>query len=127
MIRIDEAHKMRRCAMDTRFNSFYHEKMHPFVDAMVGFLAESGARSLRPAFTNALFRTSQQKYFSDIEYLKKVSQEVVEERRANPSDKKDLLNAMIQGRDPKTGEGLTDASIINNMITFLIAGVLKFL
>jgi cytochrome P450/NADPH-cytochrome P450 reductase len=111
--------------MDTRFNSFYHERMHPFVDAMVGFLAESGARSLRPSFANQLFRTSQQKYFSDIEFLKKVSQDVVAERRANPSDKKDLLNAMIKGRDSKTGEGLTDESIINNMITFLVAGMIS--
>src|SRR5436305_13564919 len=29
---------------------------------------------------------------------------------------------MILGRDPKTGEGLTDESIMNNIITFLIAG-----
>ena len=29
---------------------------------------------------------------------------------------------MIDGRDPKTGQGLDDSSIINNLITFLIAG-----
>jgi len=108
--------------MDTRFNSFYHEEMHPFVNAMVGFLQESGARARRPAFANYFMRTAQQKYDSDIALLKSVATDVVAERKANPNDKKDLLNAMIKGRDAKTGEGLTDESILNNMITFLIAG-----
>ena len=110
------------CAMDTRFNSFYHDEMHPLVHAMVGLLVESQARAQRPAFANYLMRSAQQKYDSDISSLKKIAGEVVAERRANPNHKKDLLNAMVNGRDPKTGEGLTDASIMNNMITFLIAG-----
>ncbi|CAL3969579.1 unnamed protein product [Diplocarpon coronariae] len=110
------------CAMDTRFNSFYHEEMHPFVDAMVGLLAESAARARRPAVANYFFRSAQLKYDSDIALLKKVAAEVVAARRSNPNDKKDLLNAMVNGRDPKTGEGLTEESILNNMITFLIAG-----
>lgn len=113
--------------MGTRFNSFYHEDMHPFVDAMVGLLQESGARARRPAIANYFMRSAQQKYDSDIALLKKVAAEVVAERRANPNDKKDLLNAMIKGRDAKTGEGLTDESILNNMITFLIAGEYGFI
>ncbi|KAK0120349.1 hypothetical protein ONS95_011752 [Cadophora gregata] len=108
--------------MDTRFNSFYQEAIHPFVDAMVGLLQESAARARRPAVANYFYRSAQQKYDTDIALLKKVAAEVVAERRIRPSDKKDLLNAMINGRDPKTGEGLTEESILNNMITFLIAG-----
>ncbi len=110
------------CAMDTRFNSFYHEDMHPFVDAMVGLLQESGARARRPAIATYFMRSAQQKYDTNISLLKEVAKEVVAERKANPNDKKDLLNSMIKGRDPKTGEGLTEASVLNNMITFLIAG-----
>jgi cytochrome P450/NADPH-cytochrome P450 reductase len=108
--------------MDTRFNSFYHEDMHPFVNAMTGFLVESGARSRRPGFANYFMRSAQKKYNSDIALLREVAGEVVAERKAHPNEKKDLLNAMVKGRDPKTGEGLTDESIMNNMITFLIAG-----
>ncbi|KAA8565429.1 hypothetical protein EYC84_009289 [Monilinia fructicola] len=110
------------CAMGTRFNSFYHEEMHPFVDAMTGFLLESGARAARPAIANYFMRSTQNKYDSDIELLQSVAKELLAERRANPNDKKDLLNAMINGRDPKTGKGLPDSNILNNMITFLIAG-----
>lgn len=110
------------CAMGTRFNSFYHEDMHPFVESMVGFLKGSGARSRRPAILNNLPTSENTKYWNDIAQLKKVAQELVDDRRRNPEDKKDLLNAMILGKDPRTGQGLTDDAIINNMITFLIAG-----
>lgn len=58
----------------------------------------------------------------DVDKLVQISQELLTTRRAHPSDKKDLLNAMIKRRDPKTGEGLDDPTIIRNMITFLIAG-----
>ncbi|CAG8961894.1 hypothetical protein HYFRA_00013694 [Hymenoscyphus fraxineus] len=110
------------CAMGKRFNSFYHDEMHPFVDAMVDFLAESGARSGRPAIASYFLRSAEAKYNADIKVLQDTATSLIAARRQHPNDKKDLLNAMLNGRDPKTGEGLTDASICNNMITFLIAG-----
>lgn len=61
-------------------------------------------------------------FWSDITFLRDLSQEMVDARKENPQDKKDLLNALILGRDSQTGQGLTDDSIANNMITFLIAG-----
>ncbi|KAJ5115063.1 hypothetical protein NUU61_000822 [Penicillium alfredii] len=110
------------CAMGTRFNSFYHDEMHPFVEAMVGLLSGSGGRARRPALVNSLPTSDNKKYWSDITYLRNLAQELVDSRKKNPEDKKDLLNALILGRDSQTGQGLTDDSIVNNMITFLIAG-----
>ncbi|CCT71791.1 probable bifunctional P-450:NADPH-P450 reductase [Fusarium fujikuroi IMI 58289] len=110
------------CAMGERFNSFYHDDTHPFVGAMNSMLAESFARSRRPAFASAVMTASNERYQSNIAELEGISRELLETRRQNPVDKKDLLNAMINGRDPKTGEGLDDDAIIRNMITFLIAG-----
>ena len=110
------------CVMDKRFNSFYSEKMHPFVDAMVGFLSESGRRARRTRIGALFSREVDRQYFEDIETMRTVAQGMVDHRRANPTDKKDLLNAMLFGKDPKTGEKMTDTSIINNIITFLIAG-----
>lgn len=110
------------CSMGTRFNSFYHEQMHPFVEAMVTLLQGSGDRARRPALLNSLPTSDNNKYWHDIEFLRKLAQDLVDARKNNPEDKKDLLNALILGRDPKTGQGLSDSSIINNMITFLIAG-----
>lgn len=111
------------CSMGTRFNSFYHEEMHPFVEAMVGLLQGSGDRTRRPALLNNLPTSENAKYWSDINYLRELSQELVNARKENPEDKKDLLNALILGRDPQTGQGLSDDTIIDNMITFLIAGM----
>lgn len=108
--------------MGVRFNSFYHESQHPFVDSMSGMLAESFSRSRRPGFADFLYKSQQQQYQEDIDELETVARELLAARRKNPTDKKDLLNAMILNSDPKTGEHLDDEAIIRNMITFLIAG-----
>lgn len=110
------------CAMGKRFNSFYSEEMHPFVGAMVRFLVESGARARKTRIEAFIWREPERQYWKDIEDMKSVCKELIEHRRSNPVDKKDLLNAMLFGRDPKTKERLTDESVVNNMITFLIAG-----
>lgn len=57
------------CSMDYRFNSFYQEQMHPFVDSMVNFLSESGNRTRRPGFLSSLFRNQEYQYWKDIEYM----------------------------------------------------------
>ncbi|KAH6996594.1 cytochrome P450 [Ilyonectria sp. MPI-CAGE-AT-0026] len=111
------------CAMDFRFNSYYREDMHPFVAAMGDFLTECGNRQRRPAFApNFLFRTANDKFDADIATMKQTADEVVESRKKNPNDRKDLLAAMLNGVDPQTGEKLSDANITNQLITFLIAG-----
>ena len=100
------------CAMDTRFNSFDRKEMHPFVDAMSFFLRESGTRSRRPEFvSNYVYRQDTQKYWESIEVMKKTGQAVINQRKAHPSDKQDLLAAMLNGEDPKTGKKLPDENI----------------
>lgn len=113
------------CTMDFRFNSFYSDKMHPFVDAMVGFLSESGDRIRRPKFLTNMMRKKKAKYNEDQDFMFEVSQGLVQHRKENPTDKKDLLNAMLSGKDPQTKDEMRDDLIIANMITFLIAGMIK--
>ncbi|KAG6115628.1 hypothetical protein E4U14_000756 [Claviceps sp. LM454 group G7] len=111
------------CAMDFRFNSFYHDELHPFVQAMGDFLSEAASRNRRPKFApDFLYRSANQKYWDDIAIMRTTADEVVAHRKKNPSDRKDLLNAMLNGVDPATGEKLDDANITNQLITFLIAG-----
>ncbi|KIW18164.1 hypothetical protein PV08_02452 [Exophiala spinifera] len=110
------------CAMGTRFNSFYTEEMHPFVDAMVAVLVGAGQRARRLPLPSYFFSAADQRFKDNVALLQKVATDLVKQRRENPVDKKDLLNAMLYNKDPKTGESLTEESIANNMITFLIAG-----
>jgi cytochrome P450/NADPH-cytochrome P450 reductase len=95
------------CAMDFRFNSYYYQQMHPFVDAMADFLRVSGDRARRDPISQMFYRAETQKYWDDIELMRKTSMEVITARRQNPTDKKDLLNGMLNGVDPKTGEKMT--------------------
>jgi len=112
------------CAMDTRFNSFYKAQLHPFVDAMVGMLSESGRRARRPGVQKELMRIlntgSHYHFEQDIKLLQRVAMECIERRRTHPSDKKDLLNAMLNGVDHKTGKKMNDQSICDNIITFMV-------
>jgi cytochrome P450/NADPH-cytochrome P450 reductase len=108
--------------MDYRFNSFYTEEMHPFIDSMTTFLSIGASRSRRAAIMAPFYRAEDAEFFESIEYMRNLSRELVQQRRDNPKESKDLLNAMVNGKDPKTGETLSEDSIIDNMITFLIAG-----
>ena len=110
------------CAMDYRFNSFYDESMHPFVEAMTRSLsARNGPSSVFGILQNLTGRKAKS-IQEDRKYMAQVAKQLVQYRREHPSEKKDLLNAMLKGKDPKTGETMRDALIAANMITFLIAG-----
>ena len=111
------------CAMDYRFNSFYQDSMHPFVDAMLNSLNESGKRVNRPKIMQSLMWSSNAKLVADRNYMRQVGTEIVDYRRSHPSDKKDLMNAMINGVDPKTGKQLRNELIIAQMVGFLVAGM----
>lgn len=76
--------------MDYRFNSYYSEAVHPFVQAMADFLKVSGDRARRGAMVQMFYRQESQKYWEDIELLRKTSQEVINARKENPTEKKDL-------------------------------------
>ncbi|EKC98903.1 NADPH reductase [Trichosporon asahii var. asahii CBS 8904] len=111
------------CSFKYRFNSFHSDTLHPFVEGMFELLRGSGHRAFRPAFLNKLFYKENARYWDTIHKLWATCDEVVAHRRANPDpDANDLLNNMINDRDPKTGEALSDENIRYQMVTFLIAG-----
>ncbi|RAH41205.1 bifunctional cytochrome P450/NADPH--P450 reductase [Aspergillus brunneoviolaceus CBS 621.78] len=112
------------CSMDFRFNSYYKEGTHPFVAAMSDFLTESGDRARRLPIPAFFYRGKDKKFFQDIEVMRTTADEILQERKRekNLDSRKDLLSAMLNGVDPKTGQKMTEESILDNLITFLIAG-----
>eukprot|EP01113_Clastostelium_recurvatum_P037740 TRINITY_DN5547_c1_g1_i4.p1 TRINITY_DN5547_c1_g1~~TRINITY_DN5547_c1_g1_i4.p1 ORF type:complete len:1173 (-),score=234.29 TRINITY_DN5547_c1_g1_i4:17-3535(-) len=113
------------CSFDYRFNSFYQKEMHPFVGAMVGTLVEAGDRGRRPKIANNLMLKTKMKYNRDISFMHKMADDIIANRQAHPSPPSrtpDLLDRMLAGRDPVTGQGLSVENIRYQLVTFLIAG-----
>lgn len=110
------------CSMGYRFNSYYSPVLHPFIEAMGDFLVEAGNMSRRLPLPSAFYRAKDQKFNDDIQILRTTAREVLESRKEGKSDRRDLLTAMLEGVDSKTGKKMTDESIMDNLITFLIAG-----
>ena len=87
-------------------------------------MLESGKRFSRAKIMNLLMRGTANEFFGNIKIMRSVCQSIIDDRRANDSEKSDLVNAMLHRKDPKTGEMMSDASITNNMINFLVAGTI---
>ena len=110
------------CSMGYRFNSFYREGQHEFVNAMVGVLHEAGQRSQRPGIANRIMFRKATQYQHDIDTMHNLSSEILADRKAHPTDSPDLLNRMLSTKDPVTGEKLPELNCLRQMITFLVAG-----
>ena len=95
------------CTMGFRFNSFYKEAMHPFVGALEGFLGTNAKRAKRSAMVQPLRVFENHAYWGNVERLRETAHEVVNKRKKHPQEKKDLLDAMLHGVDPLTGERMT--------------------
>ncbi|KAF4472142.1 hypothetical protein FALBO_950 [Fusarium albosuccineum] len=110
------------CSMGYRFNSYYSPVLLPFIEAMGDFLTEAGEKPRRLPLPGIVYRERDRKYQADIETMRNTAKEVLDARKAGGSTRKDLLTAMLEGVDTKTGKKMTDESIMDNLITFLIAG-----
>ncbi|OLN81882.1 Bifunctional P-450:NADPH-P450 reductase 4 [Colletotrichum chlorophyti] len=112
------------CSMGFRFNSYYKEELHSFIQAMYNVLGGAGKMGLR--FQPKMFyQAEDRKWFDYIEILRSTAREALKTRKLQPAGtkkRKDLLGSILSGVDPKTGKSMTDESIIDNLITFLIAG-----
>ena len=112
------------CAFDVRFNSFYSDEPHPFVEAMVRALTEAGERTERlPGVQPLLVHTNRQ-YQDDIATMQGIIEQIVASRTTRTAEERpdDLLERMLSAADPLTGEKLSEENIRYQMATFLIAG-----
>src|ERR1700758_95812 len=112
------------CGFDYRFNSFYRRDYHPFVASLVRSL-ETIMMIRGLPLENLWMQKRRREMASDVEFMNKMVDEIVAERRANAAaadDKKDMLAAMMTGVDRTTGTQLDDVNIRYQINTFLIAG-----
>jgi cytochrome P450 / NADPH-cytochrome P450 reductase len=112
------------CGFDYRFNSFYREDYHPFVESLVRSL-ETIMLTRGLPLEGLWLRNRNRDLASDVAFMNAMVDEIVAERRKNAEaavGKKDMLGAMMTGVDRATGEQLDDVNIRYQINTFLIAG-----
>ena len=112
------------CGFDYRFNSFYRRDYHPFVASLVRSL-ETIMMTRGLPLENLWMHKRRRDLAGDVEFMNKMVDEIVAERRSNAAgadDKKDMLAAMMTGVDRVSGEQLDDVNIRYQINTFLIAG-----
>src|ERR1700710_704652 len=112
------------CGFDYRFNSFYREDYHPFVESLVRSL-ETIMMTRGIPLEGLWLQKRRQTLARDVAFLNKMVDEIIAERRKKAEaaeGKKDMLGAMMTGVDRATGEQLDDVNIRYQINTFLIAG-----
>ena len=127
---IDVVHDMTAVALDTigicgfnyRFNSFYRQDYHPFIDALTRSLETCMMQRGLP-FESQILRSRLSQMEDDVSFMNKLVDDIIRERRkGGAGDQNDLLNYMLAGVDKVTGESLSDENIRYQINTFLIAG-----
>src|SRR5437660_1132382 len=112
------------CGFDYRFNSFYRQDYHPFVESLVRSL-ETIMMTRGLPLEGLWLRSRNRDLAADVAFMNKMVDEIVAERRKNAEaaeGKKDMLGAMMTGVDRATGTQLDDVNIRYQINTFLIAG-----
>ncbi|MGY5343633.1 bifunctional cytochrome P450/NADPH--P450 reductase [Paenibacillus glucanolyticus] len=111
------------CGFNYRFNSFYRDLPHPFIQSMVRSLSETMSRVQRMSIQNKLMIINNMQFNKDKQTMYSLVDKIISERRASgQQDEGDLLSRMLYSVDPVTGEKLDDENIRYQIITFLIAG-----
>src|SRR3954471_11845234 len=134
---VDVAADMTRLTLDTialcgfgyRFNSFYRDSQHPFVEAMTRSLADSQNRARQLPIQARLNIRAQRQMQEDQAFMSDLVDQIIAERRAvldgpgaDAGDSTHLLGRLLTGVDKQPGERLPDENIRAQCITFLIAG-----
>ena len=110
------------CGFGYRFNSFYRDDFHPFIEALNRTLDTTQKMRGIPG-EKFMKRQQIEMLAKDAKYMNNLVDEIIAERRhTGGSEGDDLLDFMLSGRDALTGERLSDENIRYQINTFLIAG-----
>lgn len=93
------------CGFNYRFNSYYRETPHPFINSMVRALDEAMHQMQRLDVQDKLMVRTKRQFRHDIQTMFSLVDSIIAERRSNgDQDEKDLLARMLNVEDPETGE-----------------------
>src|SRR6478609_2762034 len=94
------------CGFGYRFNSFYRDTPHPFVEAMVRQLVEAQTRINQLPIQTKLRIHARRQMEEDQEFMNDLVDGLIKDRRAQgeAADNTDLLGHMLTGVDRQSGE-----------------------
>ena len=117
--------ELNRLDLETTTLCFYGRKLNgltgpepPMIKAMDGATSEAVKRPTRPSVVNWLLHKS--KFQRDTKTMRQYAAECLEYRKANPTDRKDMLYTMMNAKDPETGKSLSEPQIIDEIVTMPI-------
>ena len=87
----------------------------PIIKAMAGATSEAIKRPTRPKFVNWLL--FQSKFDKECKILRQYAIDCLNYRKANPTDRKDILYTLMNAKDPETGQSLDERQILDEIIT----------
>ncbi|KAI8948068.1 cytochrome P450 [Xylaria longipes] len=91
---------------------------HPVIQAMEDSTSEAMKRPTRPGIINSLFHGG--KFKSANKLQRDWAADLVKYRKDNPTERRDLLDALLTAKDPETGKSLTDTEVIDEIATMPI-------
>ena len=117
--------ELNRLDLETTTLCFYGRKLNglsgpepPMIKAMDGATSEAVKRPTRPKLVNWFFYKS--KFRNDSNTMRQYAAECLAYRKANPTDRKDMLYTMMNTKDPETDKSLTEQQIIDEIVTMPI-------
>ncbi|KAE8379736.1 cytochrome P450 [Aspergillus bertholletiae] len=123
--RVNLTNDLDRCNHAANMLCFFDQRVHimegpepAVIKAMENATTEAMRRPTRPKILSWLFYN--RKWNAWIKTMRDYGTEIVTTRRENPTDKKDMLHALLEGKDPETGKGLTDSQILDQIINIFI-------
>ncbi|KAB8203894.1 cytochrome P450 [Aspergillus parasiticus] len=123
--RINVTNDLDRCNHAANMLCFFDQRVHimegpepAVIKAMDCATNEAMHRPLRLRIVNWLFYN--RKWNAWIKTMRDYGTDIVATRRANPTDKKDMLYALLEGKDPETGKGLTESQVLDEIINIFI-------
>lgn len=90
------------CSFDYRFNSFFKEDMHPFVQNMIDFLSASAVRALKP-LSKHINLPAKWKWLDSCKRMQDFADEIIRDRQENPKDVNDLCRRVRPFLSHRTG------------------------
>ncbi|MEO0972023.1 MAG: cytochrome P450, partial [Pseudomonadota bacterium] len=109
------------CCFGHRFNNFYRNDAHPFLEALSFCLREANERPKRLPGASLFLRNTQKRYRKEVEAMHSLVRSIIEQRRAGEARPgTDVLEQLLASEGLE--HPLSDQEVLDQIMTFLIAG-----